>query len=624
MIYDDDSQGELPSQRPVTKPKLPVRWRLGRVLRKDGRFSAGSFLVVLIVGILWAEVLAMIAVYFVRDWPYYRQVLLDASIMLVIITPLLYFLSVKPLLLKIQQQSRSESIIEARLRLMQYANTHSLSELLQKVLDEIETLTGSTVSFFYLLERDGKAVKLQAWSTGTRQNMDGVDEENGRDAAMQVGIWLDVLRQNGPILHNRPNELHDLHTAVGRTPLIREIVIPVYRDNTMLAVLGLGNKPQDYTPDDVKLAATIADFAWDIVEHKQAEIALRQSEERFRTIADWTYAWEMWLNPRGDIIYTSPASERITGYTPDELISNPQLLIEMIHPDDQQIYREHEKILHDASAEPALIEYRILARDGNEYWLEHVCRPLWGPDDTYLGRRVSNRNITPRKQDEKRILEQIQKERILTRTLRTIQTDIARDLHDTLGQNIGFLRMSLEDLAGTMSENQADNQIPIQNMVKAANESYDLIRSMLNVLQSGYSVEPMNLFARFASQVAERSTIEIELKESGELNTLSPLQIRQLYFIYREALSNIEKHARANRVLVEFLANGQDLQVKISDDGNGFYTGDLDTEDHYGLRFMHQRAEQMNGLLTVNSIPGEGTTITVIMPHEQGISAIPA
>src|SRR6185503_5141558 len=109
---------------------------------------------------------------------------------------------------------------------------------------------------------------------------------------------------------------------------------------------------------------------------------------------------------------------------------------------------------------------------------------LFGTNNQYLGRRVSNREITERKLAEKMIHERNQKEKLLTQTIHTMQLDIARDLHDTLGQNISYLRMKLDHLAERKVRKQAEMQFEIQGMARAANDSYDLMRGTLAVLQS--------------------------------------------------------------------------------------------------------------------------------------------
>jgi PAS domain S-box-containing protein len=587
------------------------------LLRIQRRFSPGGILAVMIGGIALAEVIAMIIVYYVRDWSYPQQVLLDATIMTVIIFPLLYFLSFKPLLLQIQQQSQSESILQARLRLMQFANTHTIDELLQFTLDEIETLTGSTISFFHFLEANQKTIRLQAWSTNTLQNMCKAEGKGSHYDLEQAGVWADAVRQQQAVIHNNYAALpHRKGTPEGHALIVREMVVPILRDKKVIAILGLGNKPQDFTANDVKLVSTLADFAWDTIENKRAENSLRQSEEKFRTLADWTYDWEMWLDPRGNTVYTSPSCERITGYTPEEFIADPNLLLRIVHPDDRRSYEEHQQLVHDESEGPSRVEYRIISRDGYEHWLEHVCRPLFRPDDRYLGRRISNRDITQRKQTEKKLLEQSQKEARLTQTVQNIQTDIARDLHDTLGQNIGFIRMNLDHLLETQWSDPTTIKIQIHNMAKVANESYELIRAMLAMLHSGNSADPLSLFTRYAEQVAERSSFQIDITSQRKPNQLSPLQIRQLFFIFREALSNIEKYADADLVSGEFLWEERVLTMVISDNGRGFDPQTVQTTGHYGLKFMRERAEQLKGSFSVQSAPGQGTTITVVMPCE--------
>jgi PAS domain S-box-containing protein len=137
----------------------------------------------------------------------------------------------------------------------------------------------------------------------------------------------------------------------------------------------------------------------DISERKEAEEALRASEERFRTVADYTYDWEYWRGADGRFQYVSPSCERITGYSPDEFMADPALLERIVHPDDRQKVVGHFKgELPRAATHTA--EYRIISRSGEERWIEHICQPVFGVDKRWLGQRASNRDITDRKRAE--------------------------------------------------------------------------------------------------------------------------------------------------------------------------------------------------------------------------------
>ena len=559
----------------------------------------------------------MIVVYFHRDLPYYQQVLLDAAVMTVIIFPLLYVLSSQPLLQHIQQRVQTESILQARLRLIQFAQTRTLDELLQMVLDELEALTGSTMGYFHFLEADQNTLQQRAWSTNTLQQLRSPVSRDRQFEVYQDGIWMDCVHEQRPVIYNdRSAQPSTRDLPAGLAPIHREMAVPIMRDGKIVAILGLANKPQNFTNRDVELVSTLADFSWDVVRDKQASVALSESEEKFRTLVTWTYDWEIWLDPRGNVVYTSPSCERITGYSPEELITAPDLITRIIHPDDQLFYTEHQKLIHAESAGIEKLEYRVIARNGQERWIEHICRPLFGANNTYLGRRISNRDITEQKQAEEDIRQRNQKEKLLTQTIHTMQLEIARDLHDTIGQNISFLRMKLEHLAAKKIRKQAEIQLEIQTMSQAANESYDLMRGTIAILQSVNSTDLHRLFTRYAEQIEERAGFQISFSSRGEPKSLSAPQLRQIFYIFREILNNIEKHANASEVNMQMSWAADHLNLVVADNGQGFDLNQLQFGSHYGLRFMRERVKLLNGSLDLHSTVGQGTRVTVLIPYE--------
>jgi len=573
-------------------------------------------IIVLPVGIFLAETLAMIVIRF-YEGPYSITILFDAILTTFLMLPLIYVTSYRPLLKHLRESERSKNIMQVRLRLIQFAASHTVNELLKITLDEVENLTGSTIGFFHFLEPDQETIWLQNWSTNTIRNMCKADGQGSHYSVDQAGVWADCIRQRKVVIHNDyPSLDYRKGTPEGHALITREMTVPILRNEQVVAILGVGNKSKNYTTHDVDLTSTLADFAWDIISQKRVEDALRESEEKFRTLVDWTYDWEKWVDPQGKIIYTSPSCERITGYSAVEFISNPCLLENIVHPDDQKIHIEHKQILHDEYSGPSTLEYRIIAQDGSVHWIEHICRPLFGRDDQYLGRRVSSRDISLRKQTEKEIFDRNQKEAMLTQAIHTMQLDIARDLHDTVGQNISFLRMKLDYLSETDLQTQEDLKSDINSMLKVADESYNLIRGTLDVLQTGGLINPLTLFTQYATQIEERSTFRTNVSSKGELRPLSPAQVRQLFFVFREALSNIEKYAKASEVCVDFIWNENTLDLAIVDNGRGFHLEDTQVRRQYGLKFMRERIEALNGDFSVQSKHANGTSIRITLPYE--------
>jgi len=391
-----------------------------------------SLLILLPTGIFLSEVIAMLVVQFYQG-PYRITILLDAIITTTLMFPLIFVLSYRPLLNHIAEQDRADTIMRSRLRLIQFSVSHKLDELLQETINEIEVLTGSTIGFFHFIDENQETVWLQTWSTNTLENMCKAEGKGSHYSLEKAGVWADAIRERRPIIHNSYATLdYRQGTPEGHAQIIREMTVPILRDNKVVAVLGVGNKAKNYNSNDVELTSTLADFAWDIVQHKRAEDSLRESEHKFRTLVDWTYDCEQWIDPKGNIVYISPSCERITGYSQEQFISEPDLLARIVHPDDRKAYDKHKLLVHDETADIDNVEYRIITRHGQERWIDHICRPLFGEDNRYLGRRVSNRDITARKLAEKDIAERNEKEIMLTQTIHNMQLEIARDLHDTI------------------------------------------------------------------------------------------------------------------------------------------------------------------------------------------------
>lgn len=142
----------------------------------------------------------------------------------------------------------------------------------------------------------------------------------------------------------------------------------------------------------------------DITDQKQTEMAIRDAEFRYRTVAELTTDWEYWLLPDGSLRYVSPSCEEVSGYTADEFYADPTRMTQVIHPEDRALFAEHS---HQLSARgiPLPILFRIQTKDGETRWISHVCRPVFDAAGNPNGFRGSNRDDTERKKMEDQVRE---------------------------------------------------------------------------------------------------------------------------------------------------------------------------------------------------------------------------
>jgi PAS domain S-box-containing protein len=228
---------------------------------------------------------------------------------------------VRIMLEDITRHKAAEDILAANLRLSEYAVTHSMDELLTRIVDEAEALTGSSIGFFHFLEQDQVTLSLQAWSSNTLRTMCTAEGKGQHYSVDKAGVWVDCIHTGKAVIHNDYAALRNRKgLPQGHAPIVRELVVPVFRDERIVGIVGVGNKPGDYLEQDIEAVSRLINFTWDIVMGKQSEEELKKNENQYRTTLHTLLDGFWVVDMRGRFIDVNEAYCNIIGYTRNELL----------------------------------------------------------------------------------------------------------------------------------------------------------------------------------------------------------------------------------------------------------------------------------------------------------------
>ena len=220
---------------------------------------------------------------------------------------------------EITLKKQDETVQLKRLELIEFAAGHSLVEIMEQALDELEELIQSRIGFFHLIDEDQQTLRLTTWSTRTKLTYCRAEGEGTHYPLEKAGIWADSVRERSFIVHNDYKEAAGrMGLPAGHAELLREISLPIIRDNRVIAVMGVGNKETDYTPRDLEIASRFSDYAGDIIERKIAE----REVQRMLSIMETAQELIASIDTAGSLVYINPSGRKMLGIPEDSSISS--------------------------------------------------------------------------------------------------------------------------------------------------------------------------------------------------------------------------------------------------------------------------------------------------------------
>ncbi len=198
------------------------------------------------------------------------------------------------------------------------------------------------------------------------------------------------------------------------------------------------------------------------------------------------------------------------------------------------------------------------------------------------------------------------------------RTRIARELHDTLEQALAGISLQLRALTDSWREMPAKPAQILKTTRQMVRHGQDEARRTVRNLRT-LALETGGLpaaLAALAREVEAGLAVQIEFKVDGTPVPLASQVENHLLRVGQEATTNVLKHARAKTVQIHLRFEPQAVRLVVQDDGSGFDVAHTapSSAGHFGLLGMRERAEKMNGILTITSVPDRGTTVEVVVP----------
>lgn len=366
----------------------------------------------------------------------------------------------------------------------------------------------------------------------------------------------------------------------------------------------------------------------DVTAHRQAQEALRQSEERFRLLVECVKDYAIFmLDPEGRIVSWNTGTERLTGYGQEEILGRRHSCfhtseeMEMGVP-NQELRTAEENGWFESEG------WRV-RKDGSSYWASVIITALQDKSGKLIGFSHITRDRTEHKRAEGKLIVYQDQLRSLASELSLAEERqrrrIAVELHDRVGQALAISKIKLGVLSSAAG--CAESLALIDEVRKLVEQAIQDTRSLIFEISSPilYELGFEAALEWLAEQLQKQHSIETSYEDDQAPKPLDD-DIRALLFhATGELLINAAKHACARNIKVLTSREGDYIRVSVEDDGVGFNvleTGPARGECYgFGLFSIRERLNYVGGRLEIDSVPGQGSRVALVAPLRPDRSA---
>ncbi len=353
-------------------------------------------------------------------------------------------------------------------------------------------------------------------------------------------------------------------------------------------------------------AFLIAALLWQRARKRKAEAILRESEERFRILANTTPALIWMFNAEGKITYLNDRRLAFTGEDPKK--AHGDAWTSFVHPEDLPgISATIAKGLEER--QPFSSEYRLLRHDGVYRWMFGIASPRMDRNGSFAGFIGSSIDIT----DQKLARETLRKlSGYLMEAQEKERTRIARELHDDVCQRLALMSLEIHQL----NQGSDGSSGKLEEIRK---QCYEIARDVQAVSHRLHSskLDYLGVVAAlkgFCEEFSQKFEIRVDFVDTDVPSNVPHDISLCLFRVTQEALRNAVKYSDTHRFRVNIAGTADSIRLEVRDWGAGFDVEAAQRKHGLGLVSMQERVHLVHGRFTIESRPGEGTKIVVTVP----------